>query len=128
MTESSYEISEHGIWQFVHENRVRIGFAKSLLSNAVGPFVSDDSWNNLYPETLWLTAMELPDVGALLTKGEVFGALESSKAVVDLISPGNGRVTDINSAMLDDLSKLYSDPSPDTWIIELQPLESANAT
>ena len=41
--------------------------------------------------------LELPPVGRALKKGEVFGTIESVKAVSELYSPISGEVTEINS-------------------------------
>ncbi|HVD91416.1 MAG TPA: glycine cleavage system H protein, partial [Vicinamibacterales bacterium] len=41
--------------------------------------------------------LELPEVGRKLKKGEVFGTIESVKAVSELYSPVDGEVTDVHS-------------------------------
>ena len=41
--------------------------------------------------------LELPAVGRALKKGEVFGTIESVKAVSELYSPVSGEVTEVNS-------------------------------
>ena len=40
--------------------------------------------------------VELPDVGRVLTQGEVFGTIESVKAVSELFSPLAGEVVAVN--------------------------------
>ena len=45
--------------------------------------------------------LELPDVGRVLQKGEVFGTIESVKAVSELFSPVGGEVTAVNKEVLE---------------------------
>jgi len=63
--------------------------------------------------------LELPEVGRELQKGESFGAVESVKAVSDLFCPVTGKVTEINSALVDDPEKLNEDPHSGAWLIKL---------
>ena len=41
--------------------------------------------------------LELPDVGRSFKKGDVFGTIESVKAVSELYRPVSGEVTEVNS-------------------------------
>ena len=43
--------------------------------------------------------LELPAVGRALKQGEVFGTIESVKAVSELYSPMSGEVTEVNSGL-----------------------------
>ena len=45
--------------------------------------------------------LELPEVGATLTAGAKFGAIESVKAASDLYAPVGGTVTEVNGALTD---------------------------
>ena len=40
--------------------------------------------------------LELPEVGTKLNKGDVFGTIESVKAVSELYAPVSGEVTEVN--------------------------------
>ena len=44
--------------------------------------------------------VELPDVGADVTKGDPFGTIEAVKAVSDLFAPANGKVVEINDPQI----------------------------
>ena len=44
--------------------------------------------------------LELPEVGRSLKKGEVFGTIESVKAVSELYGPVDGEVTEVHSALV----------------------------
>ena len=63
--------------------------------------------------------LELPDVGRTLKKGEVFGTIESVKAVSELFSPVGGQVTDVNRALTDRPEVVNSDPHG-SWMIALK--------
>ena len=43
--------------------------------------------------------LELPEVGRTLNKGDVFGTIESVKAVSELYAPVSGEVTEVNQAL-----------------------------
>ena len=45
--------------------------------------------------------VELPEVGASVTRGESFGTIESVKAVSDLYAPVSGTVVDVNGELSD---------------------------
>jgi glycine cleavage system H protein len=63
--------------------------------------------------------LELPDVGRVLEKGEVFGTIESVKAVSELFSPVGGEVTAINKALVERPEGVNSDPHG-SWMIALK--------
>lgn len=68
-----------------------------------------------------LTFVEVPEVGAEVTKGEEFGTLESTKSVSPLLSPVDGKVTAINEALADDPGLVNRDPYGEGWIMEVEP-------
>lgn len=63
--------------------------------------------------------LELPEVGRRLDKGEVFGTIESVKAVSDLFSPMGGEVTEVNSALTERPEGVNADPQ-NAWMIVLR--------
>lgn len=63
--------------------------------------------------------LELPDVGRTLNQGEVFGTIESVKAVSELYSPLAGEVVEVNSAIAQRPEAVNSDPH-NTWMIVLK--------
>ncbi|UQZ88501.1 glycine cleavage system protein H [Deltaproteobacteria bacterium Smac51] len=67
-----------------------------------------------------LTFVEMPEVGAELTKGEEFGTLESTKSVSPLMSPVDGKVTAVNEALSDDPGLVNRDPYGEGWIVEVE--------
>lgn len=63
---------------------------------------------------------ELPKVGRVLKSGETFGVVESIKAVSDLYSPLSGKVTDVNSAVVDNPGEINSNPYDSSWLIKIE--------
>jgi glycine cleavage system H protein len=64
--------------------------------------------------------LELPDVGATVTRGASFGSIESVKAVEDLKSPVSGEVLDRNMAMVDAPEQLTEDPYLNGWLLKVK--------
>jgi glycine cleavage system H protein len=64
--------------------------------------------------------VELPKVGRTLKVGETFGVVESIKAVSDLYSPLAGKVTEVNSSLGDDPSRINKDPYSDAWLVKIE--------
>ena len=64
--------------------------------------------------------VELPEAGRILSKDEVFGAVESVKAVSDLYSPVSGEVVESNRALTDATETVNNDPFGEAWMIRIQ--------
>lgn len=64
--------------------------------------------------------IELPDVGDHVFAGESFGEIESVKAVSDLYSPVNGEISAINEKLLDDPTKVTTDPYGKGWMVKIK--------
>src|ERR1700730_5295527 len=60
--------------------------------------------------------IELPEVGDHVFVGDDFGEIESVKAVSPLVSPVNGEVIEINEKLLDDPTRVTSDPYGKGWM------------
>jgi len=63
--------------------------------------------------------VELPEVGRTLAKNEVFGTIESVKAVSELFSPVSGTVVAINDALAAHPDSVNSKPH-DAWMIRVK--------
>src|SRR5687768_7810647 len=61
--------------------------------------------------------VELPDVGATITAGSVFGTIESVKAVSELFAPVTEEVVETNSSIKDRPEHVNSTPH-DTWMVK----------
>ncbi|MFD0202047.1 MULTISPECIES: glycine cleavage system protein GcvH [Saccharothrix] len=63
--------------------------------------------------------VELPEVGAAVTSGEVCGELESTKSVSDLYAPVSGEVVEVNTEVVDDPSLINNDPYGGGWLFKV---------
>jgi glycine cleavage system H protein len=70
--------------------------------------------------------VELPAPGAVLGQGEVFGTVESVKAVSELFLPVSGTVTAINPRLADAPELVNQSPYDEGWMIEIR-LDAADA-
>jgi glycine cleavage system H protein len=61
--------------------------------------------------------LELPEVGRKLQAGEVFGTVESVKAVSELFAPVAGEVLEVNSDLTDKPETLNRDPHGAAWML-----------
>lgn len=64
--------------------------------------------------------VDLPKVGAKVNKGEVFGSVESVKAVSDIYSPVSGEVIAVNDSLTDAPEKVNQDPHGEGWLIQVR--------
>jgi glycine cleavage system H protein len=64
--------------------------------------------------------LELPEVGATVTKGQPFGVVESTKAVSELFAPLTGKVTKVNKALVEAPEGINDDPHEKGWMIEIE--------
>jgi glycine cleavage system H protein len=67
-----------------------------------------------------VVAVELPEEGDKITKGEVFGSVESVKAVSDLFAPVSGTVSRVNTPLNDSPEYVNEDPFDEGWMIEVE--------
>ena len=64
--------------------------------------------------------VELPDIGAEVSRMGTFGTIEAVKAVSELYSPIAGRIVEVNRALDDDPMVINRDPYGDGWMIKLE--------
>ncbi len=63
--------------------------------------------------------VEAPSEGDSFRKGEIFGAVESTKSVSDLFCPVDGNVVEINEVLIDSSGVINTSPYGDGWLIKL---------
>ena len=63
--------------------------------------------------------LELPEVGRTFNKGDVFGTVESVKAVSELYAPIGGEVVEVNSDLTQKPESVNTDPHG-SWMIVLK--------
>ena len=64
--------------------------------------------------------VELPEVGRQVKQGEVFGTIESVKAVSELFSPLSGEVIAVNADLGTHPEQVNTTPH-DAWMIKIKP-------
>jgi glycine cleavage system H protein len=72
--------------------------------------------------------VELPAIGAKLTAGQLFGTIESVKAVSEIYAPVSGEVLETNIALSSAPEILNSDPHSAAWLIKIKLANPADAS
>lgn len=67
-----------------------------------------------------VTQVDLPKEGETIKKDDVFGTVESVKAVSDLFAPLTGKVVKVNSPLSDTPEYLNDDPYDEGWMIQVE--------
>ena len=70
--------------------------------------------------------VELPAEGTKLTAGQVFGTIESVKAVSELFAPVAGEVVEVNSGLKDKPENVNGKPH-ETWMVKVKLSNAAEA-
>src|SRR6266481_2854356 len=88
-------------------------------------YAATHEWSSLEGDqcTLGITQFavdQLTDVGDHVFQGDSFGEIESVKAVSELYSPVNGEVVSINEKLIEDPSKISSDPYGKGWLVKVK--------
>ena len=63
--------------------------------------------------------LELPKVGDTVEAGKPCGTVESVKAVSEIYSPVSGKVTEVNSALIESPEWINQDPHGKAWMIKV---------
>ncbi|WP_415487760.1 glycine cleavage system protein GcvH [Candidatus Hikarchaeum yamanae] len=64
--------------------------------------------------------LELPTAGDILIKEQIFGLVESIKAVSDLYAPLSGTVLEINSTLETEPEQVNDDPYNTGWLLKIE--------
>ena len=99
----SLKFTEDHLWIRVEGRRAQVGLSE-YAQDELGEVI----------------AVELPDVGDILEKGESFGDIESVKTVSDLIAPVSGTISAVNAELEDHPSLVNEDPYHEGWLVELE--------
>ncbi len=67
-----------------------------------------------------VTQVDLPKEGESVKAHEVFGSVESVKAVSDLFAPLTGKVVKVNSPLNDSPEYVNEDPYDEGWMIQVE--------
>lgn len=74
-----------------------------------------------------LVFVELPEVGATLSKGDSAATVESVKAASDVYCPLDGEITEVNQAIADDPALVNSDAQGAAWFFKLKLADPGSA-
>lgn len=99
----SLKFTEDHLWLRVEGRRAQVGLSE-YAQDELGEVI----------------AVELPDVGDTLERGESFGEVESVKTVSDLIAPVSGTVSAVNAELEDHPSLVNEDPYHEGWLLEIE--------
>ena len=64
--------------------------------------------------------VELPEKGSSVEKDGNAGVVESTKAASDVYTPVSGQIIECNHAIVEDPSKINSDPENQAWFFKLK--------
>ena len=97
------KFTEDHLWVRVEGSRAQIGISE-FGQNEIGEVI----------------AVEVPDVGDDIEKGEPFGEIETVRTVSELISPLSGSITAVNGELEDHARLVNEDPLHEGWLIEVE--------
>ena len=66
-----------------------------------------------------VTQVDLPKEGEAVKAADVFGSVESVKAVSDLFAPVTGKIVKVNSPLADSPEYVNEDPYDEGWMIQV---------
>lgn len=67
-----------------------------------------------------LVFVELPEVGAIVSKDDEIVVIESVKAASDILAPIDGEITEVNEALVEDPSLANSDAHGAGWFFKIK--------
>jgi len=100
---AEYRYTEDHEWVQIEGNRAKMGITAHAQSE-LGDIVF----------------VELPSVGQAVSKGDNLGAVESVKAVGDLLAPVAGKVVEVNDGLESAPETINASPHDDGWILVLE--------
>lgn len=98
-----YFFNENDVWVQVVGSRARVG-------------ISDYMQQSLTD----ITFFDPPEMGREIEQFDDAGAVESAKAVFDLISPVSGKIVAVNAALEDTPELINEQPYAGGWLVELE--------
>jgi glycine cleavage system H protein len=67
-----------------------------------------------------VTQVDLPKEGEAIKKDEIFGTIESVKAVSDLFAPLSGKVVKVNDPLSDSPEYVNDEPYDEGWMVQIE--------
>jgi glycine cleavage system H protein len=101
--EASYKYHEEHEWVRVEGEEGVIG-------------ISDYAQNQLSD----IVYVELPEIGDIFERGDIFAVVESVKAASDVYMPVGGEILEINDELEDAPELVNKDPYGEAWLVRVQ--------
>lgn len=105
MIQSEIEFTDE-LWARAHEGLIIIGVKQEFFDDV---------------NELW--GVDLPEEGAEVSPEEVCGEVETDQGPVNIYSPIEGEVVEVNSAVVDDPDLLFDDSTEEGWLLQIRPLD-----
>lgn len=67
--------------------------------------------------------IELPEVGAEVSKDDEIVVIESVKAASDILAPLDGEIVEVNAALVDSPGKVNEDAQGEAWFFKMKPAD-----
>ncbi len=90
-------------WTRLEDGKVRIGIT-DYAQDALGDVVY----------------VELPEVGRVVSGGDSFSEVESTKSVSEIYAPVGGTVVEVNTDLVDNPEKINEEPYGEGWICVIE--------
>ena len=90
-------------WVAITGSRVRVGIT-DYAQDALGDIVY----------------VQVPATGSVVSAGDAFGEVESTKSVSDIYAPVSGSVVAVNEALANAPESVNSDPYGNGWLCEIE--------
>ena len=71
--------------------------------------------------------VELPNIGDIFKKNDVFGTIEAVKTLADLYIPISGEIIEINAVIEDMPELINSEPYDKGWIVKIKVSDNSEA-
>lgn len=65
--------------------------------------------------------VELPDEGVTVSQNDEVVVIESVKAASDILAPIDGKITAVNTSIVDTPGKVNEDPEGEAWFFRMAP-------
>jgi glycine cleavage system H protein len=64
--------------------------------------------------------VELPEIDAMVAKGDEVSVIESVKAASDILAPVDGEIVEVNEVLVDNPALVNEDPQGDAWFFKMK--------
>ena len=91
------------LWAIVNDDVVTIGVKQEVFEDV------NEVWG-----------VDLPEEGGEVNPEEVCGEVETDDGPINLYSPIEGEVVDVNTAVQSDFNLLYDDSNEEGWLIKIK--------